>query len=117
MSLNVVSIRDKVPQAPIPHQEISARLNEQRSTNRFCNPERYGHGFVTRPTRFDLCRMLFAHLLLLQKYLSVRLCSSPHRTGLTPYPLLFPRWQNQSYFGTPAILLADFLFLARHMPP
>src|SRR5215475_8569555 len=65
MSLNVVSIRNKIPQAPIPHQEGSARLNEQRSTNRFCNPERYSHGFVIRPTRFDLCRMLFAHLLLL----------------------------------------------------
>ena len=33
-------------------------------TIRFCNPERYGHGFVTRPVRFDLCKMLFAHPLL-----------------------------------------------------
>src|SRR5215475_16104656 len=113
MSLNVVSIRNKIPQAPIPHQEVSAWLNEQRSTNRFCNPERYGHGFVTRPTRFDLCRTLFAHLLLLQKYLGVRLCSSSHRTGLAPNPLLSPRWKKQSYLGTLAILQPHFLFLAR----
>src|SRR5262245_39454365 len=66
MSLNVVGIRNKVPQAPIPHHEVSARLNKQRMTIRFCNPERYGHGFVTRPVRFDLCKMLFAHPLLLQ---------------------------------------------------
>src|SRR5215475_5367407 len=66
MSLNVVCVRNKVPQAPIPHQEVSARLNEQRSTIRFCNTERYGHGFVTRTVRFDLRKTLFAHLLLLQ---------------------------------------------------